>query len=120
MWKNCSRKQFTDKLKFQIEKSSLKTELWDCTMVASQQRSKSPFMKTGEAIPTLRLRIVNWIKYNITSKKSWLSEASPETDGRSNSMILCTKEGFMSLDAERRKSENSTQEHTVTANSLPS
>lgn len=107
-------KQFADKLKLHREKTSLQAELWDGTLVAMQPCTKNLFIQIGEATITVRPHIVDWIAYDNIPGKSWLSEASPKIDWRSNSMKLRIRDRFIALDAECSESESSIQEQTIT------
>lgn len=78
MLRNCSRKQFANRLRLQRKNATLKAELWDGTMVARQQSASSLFIQIGEASTTVRPYVVDWIPYDTILGKLELSEADPE------------------------------------------
>lgn len=87
-------------------------------MTARQCCTMDLFIQSAEAMNTTRPYEMDFKAYNITPRKSWLSEDSKKKDWSSSSMNLDIRDRFIALNAEFSKCSDSIQEHSSTGKQL--
>lgn len=79
-----------------------------------QKCTRDLIIQTDDATTTVRSSKIDWIAYDIILGRSWLSEASPNVDRKSNSVKLFTGDRFITLDTKSSEHDNSHQERILT------
>jgi len=91
---------FAEEYNIRKEKTNLRAELWDGTLIPMGLCSENQNIRIGEATITVRPYVVDWISYDLILGKAWLSEANPLIDWKLNRMILKQDDRLITLDAE--------------------
>ena len=81
-------RQFAKRLNMELVSTDLSAELWDGTLVPMEISVSDLQLKIGKATINVRPYVVDWIAYDVILGKSWLSEANPSIDWKSNKMTL--------------------------------
>ena len=93
-------KEYSKSLGINTDKTNLKAELWDGTLVEMEQSSENLELQLGSEAFIIRPYIVDWIAYDIILGKSWLTEVNPLIDWKRNQVCIKKDNQIKSLDAE--------------------
>jgi len=96
---------YADKLKLPRDRTDLKAELWDGTLVPMQRCSNNLSITIGEAKLVVRPYVVDMIAYDLILGKVWLSEVNPRINWKTNQILLSIDGKPVTLDAEAPEKE---------------
>jgi len=101
----CMSKAYADKLKLLRDRTDLKAELWDGSLVPMDRCSDNLTVRIGEAKLVVRPYVVDMIAYDLILGKVWLSEVNPRINWEINRMLLSIDGKPVTLDAEAPEKE---------------
>lgn len=100
-------KHFADCLELQRQIIDLMAELWNRTLVPMEHCTQNLVTQTGCAAIAVWPYVGDWIAYDIILGKSWLSDADPIINWKSNRMLLQQENSFLTLDTNSDKHRTS-------------
>ena len=99
--------EYAKKILVKREKTNLKAELWDGTLVPMSKCSGDLVLKIGPVEFKIRPYIVDWIGYDIILGKKWLTEVNPIINWKENRVGIKMDNQIQALDAESAENGDS-------------